>query len=365
MSIAYRELPAAGQAAYSELFEATHGFEMRRSIASLSGSLQSKTINGKTYWYYAFRDAVDGRVRQLYVGPDSAATDALRERAREPAPRAALRGHVQAAIAHGCATTGGKHFRILRQLADSQFFRAGGLLIGTHAFAALGNVLGIRWADSANTLDIDFAHPGPGGNLALALPADVDANIHRAIEALDMGFLPSTTFGGHATGSYASATDAGLRLDFLTPARRHTETVHAPNLGIHLQPMKFLDYLMEQSTQGIVVANVGAVIVNLPNPARYGLHKLLVAAERPGHEQAKAAKDLAQSAAMLEYLLDHQPGAALDAWAALNERGPGWRKRAQDSLNSLAHNAPATHARWQAAVRERPTTKVYRQGRSH
>ncbi|MCP5249404.1 MAG: hypothetical protein H6942_12870 [Candidatus Accumulibacter sp.] len=40
---------------------------------------------------------------------------------------------------------------MIKRLADYGFFRAGGLLIGTHAFIAIGNVLGVRWADSQRT----------------------------------------------------------------------------------------------------------------------------------------------------------------------------------------------------------------------
>ncbi|MDN5924023.1 MAG: nucleotidyltransferase domain-containing protein [Xanthomonadales bacterium] len=352
----YTELSAAAQAAYSELFEAAHSLEIRRSIASLTGSFQSKTIKGKLYWYYAFRDALEGRVRQLYVGPDSPAVTTLRERAQEPSNSALMRGHVRAAIAHGNSTFGGKQFRILRQLADSQFFRAGGLLIGTQAYIALGNMLGVRWESATATLDVDFAHAGPGGNLALALPADMDANVHQAIDALDMGFLPSMTLDGKSSGTYTSATDLGLRLDFLTPSRRSDEPLYAPNLGVCLQPMKFLDYLIEHPVQGVVIANTGAVVVNLPDPARYAMHKLLVAASRPKSERTKALKDITQSAMLMEYLLDHSPDALLDAWAALNARGTKWCQRARASIDQLGHSAPQTHARWKAAVAVSETT---------
>lgn len=34
-------------------------------------------------------------------------------------------------------------FRVVKRFADHQFFRAGGLLIETHAFLAMGNQLGV------------------------------------------------------------------------------------------------------------------------------------------------------------------------------------------------------------------------------
>ena len=75
----------------------------------------------------------------------------------------------QSTLALGCTPTAPKHFMVLKRLAEYGFFRAGGVLIGTHAFIALGNLLGVRWADGSATLDVDFAHAGR--NVSIALPA--------------------------------------------------------------------------------------------------------------------------------------------------------------------------------------------------
>ena len=40
---------------------------------------------------------------------------------------------------------------------------------------ALGNQLGVVWGSGTRTHDLDFAHAGPGGNVAVALPADMHA----------------------------------------------------------------------------------------------------------------------------------------------------------------------------------------------
>src|SRR3546814_4188196 len=60
----------------------------------------------------------------------------------------------------------GRHFRIVQRLSDYGFFRAGGVLVGTHAFLSFGNMLGVRWAEALRTQDVDFAHAGK------ALPID-------------------------------------------------------------------------------------------------------------------------------------------------------------------------------------------------
>ncbi len=78
----------------------------------------------------------------------------------------------------------------------------------------------------------------------------------------------------------------------------------------------------------------------MPHPARYALHKLLVAGERPIGKAAKANKDLRQSAALLEWLGANARWQVDEAWADLLARGPGWRTRAKRGRDALARLAP-------------------------
>ncbi len=340
----YSELSASAQAAYSELYEAAQRSELRRSIASLNGTVQFKSVAGKRYAYFAYRDALDGRVQQLYIGPDSPAIKALQAKAQSTVPtQQALTRQAGAALSLGCSGTVAKHFRIIRQLADARFFRAGGFLIGSHAFHALGNMLGVAWHDGSRTLDIDFAHAGSRGHIAVALPALLDVDVHSAIDALKMGFLPYLNMRGDASGSYASPNEPDLRLDFLTPARRDERPVQDPVLKVTLQPIKFLDYLIEEPAQTLIMGDAGAVVVNIPSPGRFALHKLLVAAERPLSERAKSNKDIVQAATLLDYLLAQAPHELASAWSALDAKGTGWSKRVQRSLDRMATSYPEVH----------------------
>ncbi len=334
----YTELPAGAQVAYSELYEVAQQLELHRSIASLRGSVHFKIVTGgKSYAYFIFQDVLTGRQQQLYLGPDSEKLRELAVRARESAPAGAvLKRQAGAAVSHGCASLIPKHYRIIRQLADAQFFRAGGLLIGSHAFTALGNMLGVRWSGGTHTLDIDFAHSGPRGNISVALPANLSINIHGAIQALEMGFLPTQSLRGGGTNSYANPAEPDLRLDFLTPARRDGAPIYDPNLKIDLQPLKFLDYLLEDSVQTVILHTQGAVVVNVPAPARFALHKLVVATKRTVTERAKSAKDRRQAASMLAYLMDQSRQDLIRAWEDLNSRGAGWSDPVATSIEWFA-----------------------------
>lgn len=347
----YRELPAAAQTAYAELYELVQVAETARSPAFVTGKVAYKTIKGSRYAYWAFKE-LDGRKREYYLGPEGpaiAAIEAARERGA-PALDAVAR-QAAAAIAQGCVATPPKHFRIVKRLADYQFFRAGGLLVGTHAFLALGNQLGVVWGGATRTLDLDFAHAGPGGNVAVALPADLRANAHDALTSLEHGFLPSLGGSKSLASLYVSEREPDLRIDFLTVQRRARE-VHAPELGVALSPLKYLDYLIERPGQAVLLDRADATLVNLPDPARYGLHKLIVAHER-GAKHPKHDKDIAQALALIDWHLLRAPHVLVDAWDDLARRGAGWVRRARASLALAPKTQGELVRRFERAIRRR------------
>jgi len=60
-------------------------------------------------------------------------------------------------IASGGPRHVGQHFRMVDALARAGLFRAGLLLVGSHAFVSIGASLGVSWsAQDAATADIDL-----------------------------------------------------------------------------------------------------------------------------------------------------------------------------------------------------------------
>ncbi len=333
----YIELPLGAQTAYAELLDQAQALEMQRRIGHLTGSFHKKNIKGRAYWYFVYRD-LDAKHHMVYVGPDNERVQVLVERFRQDKPPA-LDRQAKAAMALGCSAVMSRHFRIIRRLADYGFFMSGGLLIGTHAFIALGNLLGVRWSAGEKTLDIDFAHVGK--RIALALPSDLHVDVHEALTSLEMGLLPISQFNGKVGAQFRNPADPELRLDFVTPMTRDGGVPpHIPNLNISLEPLKFLEFSLEQVTQGALIGNDGAVMVNLPAPARYAVHKLIVYGERPLRERVKSAKDLQQAACLAAYFLDHRPSEFFEAWTDAIGRGAGWKKRALAGRNALIALAP-------------------------
>lgn len=112
----------------------------RVRFATLTGSFHRRQIKNKTYVYFNFRD-VDGRGRAAYVGPANQRVQRLIEefdRVKESGNQNALTQRAQACVVLGCSSATQEHFRIIRKLASYGFFRWGGVLIGAHAFAAMG-----------------------------------------------------------------------------------------------------------------------------------------------------------------------------------------------------------------------------------
>lgn len=164
----------------------------------------------------------------------------------------------------------------------------------------------------------------------MALPANLQINAHDALTSLEHGFLPALGGSKGVASLYVSEREPELRVDFLTVSRRAGEVL-APELGVALSPLKFLDYLIERPGQAVLLDRADACLVNLPDPARYGLHKLIVAHER-GARHPKHGKDIPQALALIDWHLQRAPHALVDAWADLAGHGIGWVKRARASL---------------------------------
>ena len=334
----YPELSLSAQTAYAQLLEAALAAEHFRSVADLKGSFASKTSKGKTYWYYQYIEP-SGKLRQVYVGPDNDAVRALREKKETPATAQKLGPLARSAAALGCAEIVPKHARVLSRLSEYGFFRAGGVLIGTHAFLAFGNMLGVRWVDSDRTQDVDFAHAGK--SLSIGLPSNITINTDAAIKSLEMGFLPISSLNTETGATYLNPREPEFRLDFLTTRHREREkTYNHPQLGVNMQPLPFMEYSLEDVQQAVLFSGDTVVLVNVPSPARYALHKLIVYGERKGAFATKSAKDIKQAGCLLMRLKELRPSDITEAWDDLTGRGKGWRSRARKGAQALAKKSP-------------------------
>lgn len=311
-----------------------------RSIADLSGSFNKKEVKGVIYWYWQFRDLA-GRNHQVYLGPDD-------ERLRELiALRSEGRSHGHDGLARlasactslGCLNVTPQHFKVINRLSEHGFFNAGGVLIGTHAFIAMGNMLGVRWTGGWKTNDIDFAHAGK--NVSLALPTHTESDVHDAITSLRMGLLPVKSIASGTGATYLNSKGGEMRIDLLTTAGRSDAVYRHEPLKVNLQPLKFMEFSLEKIAQTAVISGEHALMVNIPSPVRYALHKLVVMAEREVALRTKLQKDAGQVAAIVSYALERSPYALDEAAEDIVGRGKGWCSRIAEGTRLLARHHPS------------------------
>jgi len=331
-------LPESVQTLYAELLELTIHAEAEAAVLNLpQGTFVAKTIKGATYWYLQRMEG--DRKRQIYLGRESPALLAWMEEVRQERSRSEpdsdqRRKLVRMLLSGGAATEGAEVSKVLQLLADSSVFRLGGLLVGTQAFVLYGNMLGVRFDRQAiRTQDIDL---GQDRTIGIALsqetePVDVDEVLTNA----GLGFFPVPALDARQPSTSYKVRGRELRIDFLTPMHGPDSEapVFLPSLGVAAHPLRFLDYLLASPAQAVVVAGAG-ILVNVPDPARYALHKLWLAGRRPVSEQTKSVKDLRQAEALLEVLLADRPGDLLVAWEALN-REPGAAESVRGGMNRL------------------------------
>jgi hypothetical protein len=89
----------------------------------------------------------------------------------------------------------------------------------------------------------------------------------------------------------------------------------------------------------------GAVLVRVPVPERYAVHKLIVSQLR-AKTSGKPEKDLRQAATLIEALVERFPGAVEDALAAVPK---GASRQIKQALLALKRHLPENAAAaWEA-----------------
>lgn len=341
------DLSLGAQTSYAELYDMTRSAESAR-FATLRGSFHRRQIKNKIYIYFNFRDA-DGHVRSAYVGPEGGRVQALIddfEQAKTASRVEALAQRAQACIALGCSALPEKHFRIIHKLAHYGFFRWRGVLVGTHAYVAMGNTLGVRWTCNETTTGSEFA--AAANRISIAMHANVEIPVHDAVSSLEMGLLPVRQFSGQTATQRRNPNEPALRIEFIAPTDDSRQVTQIHDLNITSQPRAFTDFLLEDTVPGVAFAKSGACTVNLPAPARLAIHDLIVQGEQQVTTHANSSigqtqsSDLAQPAALIEWHIDQNRNAPFrEAWRDALARGSNWRKCAEQGRDALLRQYPA------------------------
>lgn len=330
---------------YAELRELALAVGATEGIGPLPGSFVRKTLKGGTYLYYQYRD-LDGRTRQAYLGPDNAETQALagslKQHAENREADLARLNELRAAfVGAGGAVMEHAPLRVLQAFADAGALRPGrgcAVLVGTHAFNALGNQLGVRWPTMTRTQDIDLAGE-TDIDLAVQQPATPAPDV---LTQLDMGFIPVPSLDAREPSTSFRIRGKEMRVDLLAPLTGKPDkgSLYVPALNARAQPLRFLDYLLEDVVPVVIVGRKAQVLANVPSPERFALHKLLVSESRGAAFATKAEKDRRQAVQILEVLMEEMPDEVAPAREDLLARGKGWSDKLARALRKIEKTSP-------------------------
>ena len=209
--------------------------------------------------------------------------------------------------------------KLILALARIGLFRAGGVLVGTHAFGLYALELGVRALDDlAMTEDVDIA-----ASRSVRIITEERKSLASDLEGV--GLIPVA--GPGEIHPLRWQTEAGVVLDVLTPRGRggEPESRH-DGLGVWVQALSYLpDYSLTDPIDAVALHREG-IPVRIPAPERFAVHKLIISSIRRGTHRAKLEKDLAQAAWLIAVLSEDRPYELTSALDDARKRGPKWRK---------------------------------------
>lgn len=304
-----------------------------------AGAFIKVTSKGREYWYYK-PSVKDGRPDvRVYVGSAedqeiSKRVVAFRDLKRDyQARRKIVATLVREARLFRPEPRVGD---LLEALSKAGLFRLQACLVGTAAYQTYGTVLGYRLAGTVmQTGDVDIAQfHSVSGAVEDTIPPILDI-----LRGIDPAFAPVPRLGDKA-GASSFKGSGGLRLEFLTPNRGSDDfagkSARMPALGgAAAEPLRYLDFLIREPVRTVVL-HKGGIPVLVPDPPRFAVHKLIVAAHRSAGNQ-KDLKDLQQAEQLASAL--SAVGRRSDLAEMFQEakaRGSAWRAALKTSLARMS-----------------------------
>lgn len=329
-----RRLSLTVQTAYADLLARLQD----DSIMELGGTPVLRERRGRKYWYAVQR--LGDRTTERYLGPDTADVRARVARAETANEDLKERERQRGRLARMCREGGlpkmdAQTGKVLLALSKTGIFRLRGVIVGTHAFRCYSGLLGVEIPEAlAVTEDIDVA---AFHSVSVALDDRLDPALAEALKQIGP-FVARP--GRHDQPTAWRDQRSGVLVELLTPNQGpdRDEPLALPALGAHAQPLRFLDYLIHEPTQAVALYRSG-ILINVPQPARYAIHKLIAAIRRVPSAAIKARKDIEQSAALIRVLAEDRPDELEEAFVAARERGRSWRETVDKGARRLPPDA--------------------------
>ena len=343
-----QRLPNSLSVQYSEL--------MQNCVQPISDgsnlSFKSKDINKKRYWYLYI--SIGTTRREHYLGEE---TTELLDRIDDEKSiwesntddRDLRQRLVNMLIGGGMTVLSKDEGKVLALLERSGLFLAGAALVGTVAFRAYANMLGVIWSGNIGTQDLDIA---VGNEYTLALPRPkAPINLGQLILDSGMGFVEVPALNRKRPSTSFKIRNKDFRVDVLAPmrGRETTRPIELPDFGTYATPLRHLDYLLEDIQPTVLLYEHG-IMINVPSPGRFAIHKCVVSQKRRSGSAEKIRKDLNQAEQLFRVLLDLRPADITLAVGAAESRGNAFVGKFNAGLDQL-DNEIASAVRHHAEAR--------------
>lgn len=324
----------SAQTAYQDLLR----LHLDERASGLIGSVEERHRAGRVYLYDRFR--IGTEMKSRYLGEGTPELRARLAQAQALKADAAARQDRMARLARtlraeGFIATDRDTGSLLLAFARTGLFRLGGTLVGTGAYGLYQGELGVRFdaEELAQTGDMDFAS---FERLSVALQDQVETDPGDILQA--MKFDPVPGIDAHQVWKWRQ-THGEAMVEFLTPAFGDEQVKPLPALGVSAQALNYLNFLIAEPMPAVALYRSG-VLVQIPRPERFAIHKLIVADRRKGGpDQAKSRKDRGQAAFLIEVLAEDRPHDLKEAYMDALSRGPRWRERIEASLTRMPRTA--------------------------
>jgi hypothetical protein len=295
------------------------------------GSVFTQTIRGKPYLYAAEKHGAVRITRYLGLAEDPETTERAQNIRRAAQDAKGRRTTVSMLKRSGLPAPSIAMGRLLEAIAKAGLFNNGIVLVGTAAYQIYPAVVGATLSAAAlTTQDADLA----AASLAVASDSKGESLLD-VIKRADPTFIPQPSLDpGTLPWRFRSA--AGLEIEVVTRHRTRADEerpVVIPGLRCSAQPLRYLEFLIADPISAVALYGAG-VPVTVPQPARYAVHKLIVAQVRRA-SSAKREKDLIQARELIAALDTANPGAVQDALADARRRGPKWKAAIDRSLREI------------------------------
>jgi hypothetical protein len=332
MDIVAHSRPAV--VAYQDLLR----LHLDERASRLVGTIEERLRNGRTYLYERFR--IGTEMMSRYLGEDRPELRERLERAQElkadaEARRQRMTRLARTLRAEGFISTDRETGSLLLAFSRAGVFRLGGTLVGTGAYGLYQGDLGVRmdFEELAQTGDIDVAS---FERLSVALEDRVEETPGEILRLLK--FDPVPGIGDGQVWRWRQSRSEAM-VEFLTPAFGDEAVRPLPSLGVSAQALNYLNFLIADPIHAVALYRSG-VLVQMPRPERFAIHKLIVADRRHGGpDRLKARKDRAQAEFLVAVLSQDRPDELAQAYEDALSRGPRWRARIEASLKRMPETA--------------------------